>query len=86
MSKNYVNAVYTYTDFVEIRVPIEDAELEILRNPENYTEEVYQAVREAFEDRANEIVDNISEHLSNPMGDAELLYAEEFGGEPLFNA
>ena len=86
MSKNYVNAVYTYTDFVEVRVPIEDAELEILRNPENYTEEVYQAVRAAFEDRANEIVDNISKHLSDPVDDAELLYAEEFGGETLFDA
>lgn len=86
MSKNYVNAVYTYTDFVEVRVPIEDAELEILRNPENYTEEVYEAVREAFEDRADEIVDSISKHLSDPMDDAELLYAEEFGGETLFDA
>lgn len=86
MSKNYVNAVYTYTDFVEVRVPIEDAELEILRNPENYTEEVYEAVREAFEDRADEIVGSISEHLSNPMYDAKLLYAEEFGGETLFDA
>ena len=84
MPKNYVNAFYTYTDFVEVRVPIEDAELEILRNPENYTEEVYQAVREAFEERANEIIDGISKHLSDPMDDAELFYAEEYGGDVLF--
>lgn len=86
MPKNLVNAVFTYTSFVEIRVPVEEAELEILRNPDNYTEEVYQAVRDAFEDRAHEIVNSINEHLSEPMDNAELLYAEEFGGETLFDA
>lgn len=86
MPKTLVNAVFTYTSFVEVRVPVEEAELEILRNPDNYTEEVYQAVREAFEDRASGIVYGINEHLSEPMDDAELLYAEEFGGETLFDA
>lgn len=86
MPKTLVNAVFTYTSFVEIRVPVEEAELEILRNPDNYTEEVYQAVREVFEDRANEIVNSINERLSEPMDNAELLYAEEFGGETLFDA
>ena len=86
MPKTFVNAVFTYTSFVEVRVPVEKAELEILRNPDDYTEEVYEAVREAFEDRADEIVSNISKHLSNPMDDAKLLYAEEFSGETLFDA
>lgn len=86
MPKTFVNAIYTYTDFLEVRVPIDEAELEILRNPGDYTDEVYQAVRDAFEDRAGEIVDSISKHLSNPMDDAELLYAEEFGGDTLFDA
>lgn len=86
MPKTLVNAVFTYTSFVEVRVPVEEAELEILRNPGDYTEEVYDAVREAFEDRAHEIVISINEHLSEPMDNAELLYAEEFSGEILFDA
>lgn len=86
MPKTFVNAVFTYTSVVEVHVPVEKAELEILRNPDDYTEEVYQAVREAFKDRADEIVDNVSEHLSNPMYDIKLLYAEELSGETLFDA
>ena len=86
MPKNLVNAVFTYTSFVEIRVPVEEAELEILRNSDDYTEEVYEAVREAFEERAHEIVISINEHLSEPMDNAELLYVEEFSGKTLFDA